>query len=59
LAKILNHLELFSIIFGASLVFKIYSNFAFKIIPKNGFLFEKWTLKLAFKNILEKWEESL
>jgi uncharacterized protein YybS (DUF2232 family) len=44
LSIILNHLELFSMIFGATFVFKISPNFAFKNILENGVLIEKWTL---------------
>ena len=34
---IVNHLELFSAIFGANFVFKLLPNFALKITPKLGF----------------------
>jgi uncharacterized protein YybS (DUF2232 family) len=44
LAITLNGLELISMIFGATFVFKISPNFAFKNILKNEFLFKNWTL---------------
>jgi hypothetical protein len=49
LTIIVNHLELFSIIFGASLVFQISSNFAFKNI------LEKWDfdLKMDFESLIQ------
>jgi hypothetical protein len=48
-----NHLKIFSIKFGASLVFKISSNFAFKNNLEKWKFDLKWILNLHFKICLE------
>jgi hypothetical protein len=47
----LNNLELISMIFGATFIFKISPNFAFKNILENGFLIKKIDFEPLIQNL--------